>query len=665
MEELEQLLSDKANLALLHFRAKNYTKSLQVYDEIVAACCSCSIKMARKTRVFYGLTPDPPIGDTVHPKLCSFMDQRAAVYEKLDKLEHSLKDALRVVKIDPLNCKGYLRVGKLHMRGNREKDAYAVYQRGIYTLNRAKEKGISVNEKLFAQLKEQYRGVKGKRKAEVPDTVKRAKKECDPFLKLPIDVLGVVFGMVPLKTLLQCLLVSKLWCETLKKMPSLFLNQFVLRHRVTLPEFYGGCRLMRKIASNTHSKSVSRLSLSSTYNSQHLGRILESIIREDLNLRSLDIVNVDFSLELLYNKIEKIGASSALAKIEDLQISSNCSLKHPLALLAVFPLLQSLETIVVDKLMNGTNSHLIPSEDFLESLLASEIKSSPIKKLALINNEALLPENQKARPSPRTFDPAPPFLNIAFPRLTQLSIVAYDFLNLEAEFGRFLSKSPDLRALQLKANRNLPIKTFLRIIALYEPEFSLDKLVLRECGQKESSWLNDFDTVGFACIQNVASLDLYGSSLTNQGLMKMLGIANNVECLNIGCSQYVQFRKDTFGRGHTLDFRDIFQLTPALRALNVSELGLDNLSLKFFYKDVREVYGDKTFDSLDISHNPDVQGMGLMSLFNCSLREAGTLHVKELKIDGIEISIDTLEALKRLGAVDNVPHSVYVPHTTR
>lgn len=717
MDLAEEIVGEKIELAVLHFRSGNYAKCLLLYNEVVQTLLAYSASEVVKVRTHYQLSPKPILGTLVHPKLASVLDQRAATYEKLDDVENALKDAQKIVSADPLNCKGYLRMGKLYLKQKKTVDAYKIYQRGVYVIERAREKHqVEVATKLFQQLKDQYkklnRHLKDLRKDEktptesspgpqvakaarlssasiqrrlddmlplkrahslanssalqslpqqtVADPRKKTKKSLDIF-QLPPEIVESIFGYLPIRTVLRCHLVCKNWYHGLTSLPRLYKGQFVLKHRITAPEYFQGLRLMKKILHCLFSKSIDSLRVWSTFNSTHLRRIVDSIIQDpQIKLKRLALVNRDFSIEYFLGRLDKNNWSfDNLATITHLKFGINSSIIYPAILLLAFPNLVSLEVVIIDKVLRKTNKQLLPyNVDNLNRMAQTGEKiesQTSLESLSLINHPELTREMLQVPPSQNSFSVKAPFLNIAYPNLTKLTVVNFDFKNMEAQFGGFLSHCTGLQELYLENNETLSVKCLFMILRLYSPSFVLKKLTIREKSQDLPYSLTELDEDVLTCLFDLEHLDVYGSCLSNRGLLKLLRIANrswNLRSLNIGNSLRLCFPQDKFlSSQDVVTFSQIFQIIPSLTSLYLNELDLDNMSMRKLHQDLVAISGYENcrLKKIDLLFCHNINGVGLMNLVNASYSQTpntSTLMLDELVLYGLDINKETLHLLK-------------------
>lgn len=699
MEYEEEALAAIIDAAIASFKKKDYNKCLGQLNEVLQLFQGKQRSELIKIRKFYDLTENPLMGVLCHPRLLSVLDHRAATYEKLGNLPRALKDAQKATMLDPLDPKGYLRAAKLLGKENKDVDAYRVLQRGIYTIERALEKhDVPVSQNLLTSLRNKYselnRKLKQKRgevslkrgseTSRTSESIKKARSfaasglqrkldemlplprfssapkalepsfnnrpSLDPLVRLPVDVIEQIFQYLPVRSLLRSHLVCKDWYALLTSMPNLYCEIFSLRHRSTAPEYFGGLKLMKKVSQYSYQKSVNSIKLWSTYDAIHLGRILENIVSDEtLKLRKLDIVNRDFSWQLLLNKLEKCKWKlQNLMSIEKLRIVVNRPLSNPRLMLHLYPKLTDLDIVVADEVVNYSYDPLTPTSETYQGLLQAlkgTTASETLTGLSYISHEKYIDKRPLSQPL---------ILHLQFPALTRLTLVGFNFKNATHEFGEFICRCDHLETLYLENNAELPIRTLLRLLQLFEAKFKLKRLTIREEGELRHCSLNDVEEDSLPCLSNLQHLDIYGSSLSSRGLLKLLAIANaglQLSSLNLGKSRFVFFRRDQFVSGHeVLDFSLVFQIAPHLHTLYLNEMDLDNLSMKLLHNDLANAcgYDNIKLKKLDLSFCQKINGIGLMNLLNFSNSQPSnpkTLFLDELILDGLDIHKGSINLL--------------------
>lgn len=695
MELEEGILSDKTELAVLYFKQRNYEQSLRLFSEVLLRMASLTPSQIGAIRKSYNLRDRPLIGKVAHPRMTAVLDQRAATYEKLGRPQLAWRDAQRIVDLDPANCKGYLRQGKLLLAENKRIEAYKTYQRGIFVITEAvRQKKTEVSPKLLLQLQSQYNelnrrlkeernstkasksmslpGIQGrldemlplKRAASLPhpSNLKKHKAMIDPFLILPPELIENIFAFTPFSAVLRGHLVCHSWYKTLTSIPRLYYDGFQLKHRISVAEYLKGVQLMKKIMKNLAQNSIRFLSLWSTYNLKNLERILESIVFDPLlKLKRLHLVNSDLALELLFKILIKFPTrSTGLNSVEHLKLGINSSVIFESMLLKICPNVKHLEIIIVDQKMLGASVKMLPTHwEHFRNLMdeAKQISGlACLERLYVTNHPQLRRDLRSSRPSRTTFDPAPPFLLMQFHNLRELKITSYDFSSQLDQFTKLLGHAKMLQEIYLEDNDSLTLQEFLQMLVQVKPAFMLQRLTMREICTTGAYHLDRTNLDDLKCLSALRNLDIYGSSISGTGLLQMLRIANvegNLVSLNCGHSSNLQFRCDKFiTGGFVLDFIDILRLAPGIKELHLPELDLDSLSLKCLFRDIESILRPAPcfLKSLDLSFCSKVDGIALMNLFNTSATEVegrSKLFVENLIIDGLTLSESTAQLLLR------------------
>lgn len=186
--------------AVLLFKTRQYQHALLVYNDIISKIMGYSLKeldviRLRKYNLDIGektqennqnlsqkdlktsqndrnqTNQKKSFSSSTHPKLGAVLDQRAATYEKLGKLQRALRDGETIIAFEPVSCKGYLRTGKTLGLLGRQQEAQRVFEKGIKTILRAVlQHGITVPERLFESLKDQCKpsGLQGELNKMIP-----------------------------------------------------------------------------------------------------------------------------------------------------------------------------------------------------------------------------------------------------------------------------------------------------------------------------------------------------------------------------------------------------------------------------------------------------------------------------------------------------------------
>ena len=757
----EELIDDKMRLAILYFKAADFERALNLYNELVEMVASILAVEAQKIRKHvYNLAEKPIVGACVHPKLGLILDQRAATHEKLDQFSKALEDSRRIVKLEPISCKGYLRVGKLLLKLKQDVEAYKTYQRGVYIIEKViKEHLVSVPEKLFSQLKTQYKllnktlktkrqnksqelqylsredsheldsslrmkfsqgssNAKGitlsqesgqalrlssingfttalehmlplKRTASTsqisaPTTSsKRAKRMgsvskpiADPFQHLPLEIIELIFQNLAFKQLLSCHLVNKLWYYNLTKIPNLYCTRVNLKSNITLSEFTHGIRLVKRVAHKSYSQQIKALKMRSAINASQLQKIIEIIINEpNFSIRSLDMFDKYLSFQLLLNKLSKFSWKlNNLSNLEYLRLGVNSSLRYENIILELFKKLKTLYIVILYSDMSGPNNQILPTtEKYFNRLHEKSVNNSDdyesMLNLTLVNHPKLLPGESQVAPKFETYNPYPIFLDRSFSNLVELSLVSFDFFNRLPLLGEFFCKCKLLTKLMLENNFNFRMLDLFQMLQNYNPSFRLEKLLFREPKIISTTTMNEFSTDDLPQLNSLQLLDVYGSSLTTKGLMKLLRICNKgnkeLTTLVMGNSTYLHFKTDAFqtSNRNLFSFVQMLRIAPNLENLYLNELDIDNQTMKQLNKDIESIgYVNCKLKVLDLSFCNRVEGIGLIDLFKAfpsnikqiNENSGSAFRIRELIIDGIEINIATLRLLQKHNFVSTI-----------
>ncbi|RCK67743.1 Protein DIA2 [Candida viswanathii] len=646
-----KLIEDKSKLAILYFKSQEYEKALSTYNVLINKLKNLPKSTVRQVRKDNNLRESPVVGPTIHPKLGSLLDQRAATYEKLGQVASALKDSRELTKLEPIGCKGYLRTGRLLQGMDKTVEAYKCYQEGVYIIEKAiKEYLISVPEKLFTSLKMQYRALnselKQKRRAEEDrsQVVKKPKRSTDPFVFLPIDLIEIVFRDIPMTEVLKLHLVSKLWYYTLTSIPRLY--YFRCKANVALNEFISGARLFKKISGYSNSKLIQQVKINHVATKAHFLKVLEVLIREPgMLVKNLDLIDKHFNLQLFYHLLAKFGWRLLNFKnLESLRIGINCSIVYGRALLNMFRNLKVLEIVILHS--EKSSLELVPIQDkIFKKFKDLEVQDYLLEKLLLVNHTKLLIDNPNFV-SAQTYNPYPILLDKNFPALKELTLVSFDFATTLPEFGEFLTRTPKLTKLYLENNLNINMLIFLQMIINYKPMFKLQDFTFRESSAVSAISLTEFRLGDLQQFKNIHNLDLYKNCLSVTGLLKLLRICGkSVRSLNIGHSHYVNFALHST---RLISLYDILLKCPLLNTMYLNDMDIDQPAMIQINKDLERI--SSNFQMLDLSFNK-IDGISLLRMFDTKLI---VNPIDVLVLNGMEISSDTVQYLVRKGYVRNV-----------
>ncbi|KAI5965444.1 DIA2 [Candida theae] len=658
----EQLLRDKSKLAVLYFKSGEYVKALGIYDKLIYDVRQLSPQDIKAIRLQHGVKQVPDIGKLIHPKLTTFLDQRASTFEKLEKHDLALKDSAKSIELDPTDCKGYLRIGKIHtMRGDKYQ-AYKTYQKGTYVIDTLVKKGIPVpNQQLYEKLKNQYRILNQELKAERQASnnsqksssssqggsstqLKKRKivRVVDPVKCLPAECINLVFQQLPQQTVLKCLLVSRMWYNTLIQLD---LFQFHCKPITTVDEFTKGVGFFKKNASYTYSKQIRKLKINQVYNKK-LSHVLSILIKEpQFPLQVLEVMDQTLNLQLIYALLAKHSWKlNNFHHLHSLSLGINCSIKYPQILLNIFPQLKHLKITIM--IPDKSTMNMVPLQDkVFKKLKEKKMDSYPLETLFLVNHVKLL-TNESMGISATTYNPFPVLLEYNFPNLTELTMCSFNFGNHLPAFGEFLSQHENLTKLYLENNSGINFFILLQILLNYKPEFKLTHFTFRENALCSLMSLQEIYFPLITQFDQLEQLDLYQSCISVIGLERLLQkCGKSIKSLNLGCPSHLSFHIP--GRKQ-LELSTLLTMCPNLSCLCLSEMNVDTVSMMNISKQIQSMGSQLiNLQQLDLSFN-QFDGVDLMRLLSSGLR------LEVLDLNGLSISEDTLAYVKRKGYVQHL-----------
>ncbi|ODQ62340.1 hypothetical protein WICANDRAFT_60401 [Wickerhamomyces anomalus NRRL Y-366-8] len=671
----EDVVATALEVGNKQFKLQKYDECVKIYSKAIELVESLSQKTILKLRKSYGLTERPAYlkqGENVnHPKLLTLLDNRAAAYEKLQNYQQAVQDSQRAVSIEPFNAKGYIRMGKLMLFMKKETKAYEVFSKGVKRIEYGVTKyGIKVNPNLLQHLKAQKQQLTSKlneQKAQVKESerypdIKRASESLvrsvsgssqerkraktssslnpkgssqlsrsfDLLLWLPIEIITHIFSHLPLKDVLNCLLVSPEWNHTLSRIPALFNNISISRF-ASLKQVQSCFSLLLKSRRSSHIKALDHFRLHSIRRTDER-QILNFILNKSsiCFTGDVDFSFLDVTTEQLVDCLKR--NSVALRKLETLKHLKLSCVLVPTAEESLLELLPNLESFELIRVPDNKR----PST--LRRYQANDHTFPNLKKLTLVG------DIKSKYPSIPFFDH---FLNQvqSFPNLKSLTIVGYDFqtLNTASREFNFLQNLPKLQSLVFENNDNFNLSTFFKSHDLLEFK-ELKKFALREREIRYSEHLMHYDSFYLSRIfQNLRILDLTGSSITWQGLSKILKVCgSSLQQLSIGYCQNVIFKKGPFRvhvNGGFFDFENFFKWCPNLQVLYLNQsTDFNDYSLTQMVTALKQQELFKNLKLLDLSFN-EVSGYKLLDLVK-------VLKIESLILHGLDIHTETIKLME-------------------
>lgn len=674
----EEKVSDSIKLATLYFKNEQYAKAVSLYNKISSKIMSIPNSQIRSIRKnVYQLSEVPPVGPLVHPKLGTVYDQCAAAFEKQNELPNALSEGKKAMECEPLSCKGYLRVSKILMMMKKDSEAYKVTQKGLYYLDRAHklykvplpQKHYSTlqsrNQQLRQLLKDKQRSsaLKNTEKSILPlkrsssGKIKKvnSRDECqDPIQFLTDDILEQIFTLLPLKTIFVCHQVSKLWYKFLTMTPALYCDRVTIRERVNSQEFSDGMKFLNRVLSQSQGRPIQMFRLRSVQNLANFGKIMDQLFmsmarsRISVNIRELDIMNQNLSFHMLINQVCKFASEeSSLLQVKSLRVGLNAYIPNANLILTAFPGLESLEMVILEDKMTPDCSKTF-CDHFKDRKLSAH---SHLRHMTLINHPKLRQQVGNV-----------PICINDLPNLEDLKIASYNFSD-DVELRQFLQNSDKLQTLYLENNTSLSITSLLRYIQIDGGRFKLRSLGIREATAQIRSW--DADPADLPQLHDLVNLDLYSTSLSTRGFIRLLQVVNHngkLSSLALRNSTNIQFANDTLARTNAprLTLGNILEMCPDIEKLYLNEVGVDNTTLRNLARELEAKNYILKLKLLDLSFCERLDGTGILSLLESIRRsELGNENQKknELVLHGLPIHAETLNLLQRHPVVKSITYS--------
>lgn len=678
LEELEQHIDRDIKKVAQLFKTPSATdQALHHADRLVHRLNAFNPQRLAKVRAYYGLKELPDSIENIHPRLPDILDIRAAIYLKLEKWGRARDDASLMVLRAPSNCKGYLRLGRVYMKTGENTKAVKVLTTGCRKMQQLKLDNVNISDKLFGQLRallrearvgaknEQQAGIKNGNLSSISrtrdsvspsegNTKKRAKVVLDIMQILPTDIIEVIFRYLPGSQLLKCHFVSKLWYRTLTCLPRLYDENIQIKRGVTSDEFMEGLRLLLRILSKCRSGPFRNLRLGKTAGLGHLQTILEGVFKKSRNLHTLAILDHNFSAELLLLCCDNIGWNvDALSHVEHACFAYDSSVSQENAILSLLSSLKSLEIYVMSNQLkrNQRAWTLSQSNERIKSRCVEFSRTSEfmsLESLLLVNHTDFSRTKERILPGLLSYMIAPPFLDIYLPRLTKLTLVSYDVTNVEASFSEFLRRCSNLRYFFAEKVRGISVEWCTKFFLQGNPQFCLQDLTIREIPGNPHFDFSAHSTGRLSCLYHLELLDVYSSSITAVGLMRLVesfNVNGKLKTLNIGNTQHINFQSDNFSsRQSLIQFSQLFLIAPALDQLFLPHTNIDTRTLVTLHSAIFQREPDQRFLSLlDLSFC-NISGYDLVTFFKgTSLVTDSVITTHELRLLGINLADPGLE----------------------
>lgn len=713
----EKLINMAIEKGLNEFQSKNYSKSLKIFTRGISVIEDAYKSAKSKENNDRTATNLECSREYVrhHQKYGSLLDYRAACFEKLNKLDYAIQDSDKLIKYEPYSCKGYLRKAKILKLSKKYDDSLFILNFAVKKLQDGSKKygnKLKISQNLFNKLKYERDQMlklikkngnlnpncRGSGEEENDDEEeectnsqsskfhlkrsssslsyrddnkkkKRTAKYIDFISKFPYELNYEIFKYLDQGSILNCLIVNKVWNKKLSKMNEIFsypklklnlsinlMNKFLL-----FINNYNIKRIKRLILNPNISceLSILKLLLSSTSGSNPSASFIsiESLTLYLNNLNLFQIFKIIPSSSTSYNKNHLLNNLTEL----NIHVTLVEDFNYLLRILSFTTNLKSLNLSIIDIVnlnLKNNNLNLLSisnlsfSLDRLSILISPKINKDKLKQ-HLIRNffndffKSLTPNNYK---------------NLNYFNLNNLLI---DIDNLEKVFKTF----ENLKFLILNLIPNMTLNLILENLSYNNTnnliQFEFNELSVNSNSANNINFnlntlnnLNNNDLIKFDNLfQNLKILNFTNSNILKKNLTKILESTNkNLFDLTLQNNSNLNFALSSFSllgasTSRIVDFNQILPLLPNLVNLNLSSsVNFNDNSLKNFASSNKTYKLLTNLNSLNLSSN-NITGIGLINLFKLN---SGFFNINNLIIKNCDVHPDTINLLLKSGFCEKI-----------
>lgn len=607
------------------FQKKEYAKALKCYTKGI---------QVSETIYKRELLNEDVKKPKYHSKYITLLDCRSACYLKLNDPTKSLDDSLKMIEIDPYNCKGYLRATKIYIEIKDQQNALEILNKGFNKIKRAKEKykdRFSVSESLFNKMFEQKQELQKYVKEVKRRKLEANSKTTDPLLFLPAEVLAEIMKNLNQTDILKCLLINHNWNDFIIHSPQLFQHISLTKH-IKKPSFNHFIRFINKIKKQRY-KYFKSFELICGNNEKY---ILESFFKDGfitdkltLALESMNNIQLLSILGknglLLFQKLRHLHLQ--LSMLTDKNNTINTLIKH----------VSNLQSLALVILSFDIRSQIQSIQDS-----ANIIKHDHLKNL----NLTIMPNAEESRfnkPVIQQF-----IKSNLFPNLKHLKLCR---ANIETEdFEIFLP--PGLETLILEDNPGISLENILNTLmekrAINDIGGSLKILRITETGTtlegKYERWQDELSNCGI--LKNLQELIIRNSRINAKMLDKILKATNGkLQRFHLIMNHDLLFKKSSFGLepiGGYVNIETLVHGIPSVEELSFIECqDFTNTSLIELSSSMIRFNKPRQLKYLNLSLNK-INGVGLVELFN---RQGSWLRLNTLVILYCDVNPDSVKYL--------------------
>lgn len=618
------------------FKRQQYDESISLFLSVIHAYQDDFNKKRKKLEKEIKSRTDRRSAEEIsyNKNYVNALDCLSASYIKVGNPEKALKYARIMLRLQPLGCKGYLRLSKVHTAMKNNEKAFEILKKGYLRIREAKNnstKKVVVNESLYLQLKDELKKHKSLlAETDASNTEVISTKNTDPLKVLPLELISSIFVQFPLTFNLRCLNVSSHWFETLTNASHVFEN-FQLKKNIRKQEFTQFLKFLGKI----HRHNNGRVFLKSINIEPH-----ESVEKSILSLL--------FSRDLIIENLKINLNSTNLYGLDPFMKKGNKSFLRLKSLNLRIPLLTT-ENITLEKLLKLCENLeklvlIIPKFDSRSIENRQKITFYPNLRFLSLSVE------KEAAVSTLNFTLLNTFLTQnLFPNLEHLTVSR---VKLNVETLRLIV-NPSLQSVELDSVPGISIATVLDAMLEKAPEVRSG--VLRELKVVETETIMDSshrewknDLLRSKILSNLNVFMLRNSCVTPSLLDDiLLGSTCQIKSLHLVLNRYLMFQNRLSNPRSTQTPYEYANISKWLMKIpNIEELsivGCPGFNQLTMIELANQALTNHLFDKLfylNLSMNK-IDNSSLIQLF----RKPYNLKLDKLVIQYCEVSPDTVRFL--------------------
>ena len=685
---------DKAlDLGTMYFKSENYSKAKDLFTKAIKLAYSYEKDRLVKLREELGL-PGYSLHDSrkvYHPKLVKLYDNLSASWERMGSLDKAYLCSQKMVHVEPYNLKGYIRMGKVLQRQNKDKEAYKCYKKGLVMAEEASQKhNLKVSEKFVCFIEKQKEQIKERHAAGkdninkecsdlslkrvyidpveeqrhlnkknklsnevnnneiiiLEDEEERAETPTVDFIaSLPLELMPRIFANFTSREILKCSLISKDWNERIFSYPHIFkrfnLSSTTYRQILKFLQFFQ--KLNKFKYDQDYISRLQTIRFSSRTASEEL-KSLSALIQSKSKITCQKLIlsvpnSTTGHLIKFLNQNSDIGSNlQELSAVISLRIDK----PYEIDIISKFHELKRVEMIIVKSVVPINSDEVQLSENFNDitipkcaqnldavRIICDEKKVNSFPFLALLKGSTML-------------------------SLTKLCITGVT-LNNEANQFDWLQSFRNLKEIWFENNKVAKLQHFLSTFRRFPLSRKLEKLTFRENLMGPRVDIHDLSGGYYEHnFQYLQELDLMGSSIGGESVLNIVTciINSSLKKLNIGDCPHIRFSRSQNNDHSLLPLSHLLLLVPDLRELRLPQFGsLCDNSVALLTEHVQFL---ASISYCDLSMNPSLTG-AVVYEFLRSLKESRGKSLEKLNIDGCPlISHITNIALKSQKLVSNV-----------